>query len=137
MATIKTCDHCQKPDEHVNRVEVHIIEVGAVVPDQPTGSSQAIDLCPGCRVEGTQKIFAQIHTQHIRDIPRHREMIRLREEEGALTKKLEAAVKARDALPVDAPNAARLAAEAAVKALEANIAGVVDQHNKVAREPQA
>jgi hypothetical protein len=96
MAIDRKCDKCGKPSASEVRVDIILMDV--VAQGQPTGISFVTDACPNCRADEADRLFRAAFAQLTRDIPRHKELLALKDEENGLTAELKKAVTARDGI---------------------------------------
>jgi hypothetical protein len=134
MASAKICDRCNQPKPDVKRIQVHIVLFDVVIEGQPTGTAHEAEVCDACRSASLTDIHENARAQLERDIPRHKEMIRLRDVIAEATVALKRAVRERDSLPKDAPEAERSEATASVSAIVAKLAKAEADYKAVAEE---
>lgn len=124
MGTLRTCDHCNKPDDGtpvgtVAATTVAITVDGLTVPEQATGISLAADCCSLCRVTAVAKMMATIHKRLEIAAPAHRAAIRNRDlaaEKATQVKSLQNQISTRDnniATPTELATIEQLNKEAA------------------------
>lgn len=94
MSKQSICDKCGAVG--ANELTVSVTCVGVVIEGQPTATQHGVEVCPKCRRAAARELLESALAQFERDVPIHKELIRLSELETAYTTQLSKQVAERD-----------------------------------------
>lgn len=114
MATQKVCDRCKQVKPDVKLRQISIVEFGVVTEGMPTGTTLEADVCDDCRDAALTDLHEDADAKLKKDIPIHKEMIKLRIVIGDKERALRDAVRARDDVPQSAKDIEKVAAQKVV-----------------------
>jgi hypothetical protein len=99
MATNQVCDVCGDPAKQpVHVVQLSVVIVGAVEPDQPTGLVHEVEACEGCWSKAINDMMQNVWEQLQQDVPAHRAVAVKNSEIIDSMRSLKAAVVTRDSI---------------------------------------